>query len=573
MAKYQLTAPDGSTWEVDAPDSATEQEVLSYAQQNWQEQQPPQPNEAATQPDQGGGIGQTIGNIAAGAVRGAGSIGATILTPIDAAARAIGIENEYIGRTDRRAAMDEGLQSLGADPESLAYQGGKIGAEIAGTAGAGGALGNVAARVGLNPAVGLALKTGGFSTGGHAAATIGARAADAALRVGAGAATGATQAAMIDPDQAATGAAIGAAAPYAVKAVGKAGTALKNAIGTITTNTLGATTGAGADAVRAAFEAGKARSTAFLENVRGKASFDDIVDSAKSALSSMREQRAAAYKSGMVNIKADKTVLDFKPIDDALNNVLSTGTYKGIAIRKKAAETVDDLKAVIDEWRALPPAEYHTPEGIDALKQAVWDVAESAKPGTAGDRAVKQVYNAIKSTVTKQAPAYAKVMKDYSQASETLKELEKSLSLGNKAARDTAVRKLQSIMRNNVSTSYGNRADLVKKLEEQGGAELLPAIAGQSMNTWTPRGMVGAIEKAGVIPAAYFAPATLAAAPFASPRLVGEAAYGLGRLVGGAQDIAASNQVLQIPLRQRQALEAAARVAPFAILSNQTAQQ
>lgn len=525
--------------------------------------------------DQQSGIGQTLGNIAAGAVRGAGSIGATILAPIDAAARAVGIENDYIGRSDRRQAMDAGLEALGAQPDSLAYKGGKIAAEIAGTAGAGGALGNAAARVGLNPAVGLALKTGGFATGGPAAATVGARATDAALRVGAGAVTGATQAAMVDPEQAGTGAIIGGAAPYAVKAAGAAGRAIKNAIGTMTTNALGATTGVGADAVRVAYEAGKNKSQAFLDNLRGDASFDDIVGSAKQALSAMRAQRSAAYKSGMVDIKADKTVLNFKPIDDALNDVVGTGTFKGVSIRKKAAETIDDLKTVIDEWRALDPAEYHTPEGLDALKQAVWDVAESAKPGSNADRAVKQVYNAIKGTINKQAPAYAKVMRDYSQAAETLKELEKSLSLGNKAARDTSIRKLQSIMRNNVNTSYGNRADLVKKLEEQGGADLLPAIAGQSMNTWMPRGMVGAVEKAGVIPAAYFAPGALAAAPLTSPRLVGEAAYGLGQMLGGAGDAvnASSNALLRVPLQQRMALGAAARTAPFVILSNQTAQQ
>lgn len=527
------------------------------------------------QPQDSGGIGQTIGNIAAGAVRGAGSIGATLLTPVDAAARAVGIENSYIGRTDRREAMDAGLKTLGAEPESLAYKGGKIGAEIAGTAGIGGAIGGAAAKIGLSPAATLALKTGGFSTGGPATATIGARAADAALRVGSGAAVGGLSAGAIDPEQAGMGAVIGGAAPYAVKAAGAAGKAIKNAIGTLTTNTLGTTTGAGADAVRVAYEAGKNKSQAFIDNIRGNASFDDIVDSAKSALSAMREQRSIAYKSGMVNIKADKSVLDFKPVDDALNNVINTGSFKGVAIRKKAADTVDDLKSVVDEWRALDPAEYHTPEGFDALKQAVGDIRDSTQYGTPARRAADNVYNAVKATINRQAPTYAKVMKDYSEASNTLKELEKALSLGDKAARDTSVRKLQSLMRNNAQTSYGNRLELAKKLEEQGGAELMPAIAGQAMNSWTPRGMVGAIEKASVLPAAVLSPGALAAAPFTSPRLVGEAAYGLGRLVGGASNVGnqSGNALMMLPLQQRQALSAAARTTPLVILANQRTQQ
>ena len=74
-------------------------------------------------------------NLLGGAVRGAGSIGATLLAPFDWAARKAGIENEFIGRTDRRQAMDEALKQLGADPESIGYGVGKAGAEIAGTAG------------------------------------------------------------------------------------------------------------------------------------------------------------------------------------------------------------------------------------------------------------------------------------------------------------------------------------------------------------------------------------------------------------------------------------------------------
>ncbi len=36
MAKYEITAPDGNRYEITAPDDATEDQVLSYAQQNYQ---------------------------------------------------------------------------------------------------------------------------------------------------------------------------------------------------------------------------------------------------------------------------------------------------------------------------------------------------------------------------------------------------------------------------------------------------------------------------------------------------------------------------------------------------------
>lgn len=132
--------------------------------------------------------------------------------------------------------------------------------------------------------------------------------------------------------------------------------------------------------------------------------------------------------------------------------------------------------------------------------------------------------------------ANAKVMKDYSQASETLAEVEKALSLGNKAAADTSMRKLQSLMRNNVNTNYGNRLNLAKTLEDK-GADILPAVAGQAASSWTPRGLQGlAATGAGI--SGITNPATLAALPFTSPRLMGELSYGLGALNRGAGNLA-----------------------------------
>jgi len=89
-------------------------------------------------------------------------------------------------------------------------------------------------------------------------------------------------------------------------------------------------------------------------------------------------------------------------------------------------------------------------------------------------------------------------------------------------------------LRNNAKTNYGNRLDLARTLEEKGGVNLGPAVAGQAMNSWLPRGMVGSIEKAGMVGAPFLAPQALAAAPFMSPRLMGEAMYGAGRLSGRA---------------------------------------
>lgn len=295
-------------------------------------------------------------------------------------------------------------------------------------------------------------------------------------------------------------------------------------------NVIGGLTGTSAETLSAAFNAGKKGASDFIENMRGKVPFEDIVDRAKEGLMKMRKDRGEQYRSGMVDIKGDKSVLDMAPIVQSVEGIKSSGNFKGKVINEKSSGIVGELEAKVNDWAKSNPEEFHTPEGLDALKQAIGDIRDSTQFGTSARRAADQVYNAVKGAIQKQAPTYSKVMKDYSEASEAISEIEKTLSLGNKGSKDAAIRKLQSLMRNNAQTNYGNRLQVGKALEEGGNVELMPSIAGQAMNTWLPRGMVGALEKVGTAGAAMFAPKALMLAPFMSPRLMGEAAYGTGRL-------------------------------------------
>lgn len=514
-------------------------------------------------------LGQSAGNLLAGAVRGAGSIGATILAPYDMAKDALdgkGISLE--SNRQRRADMDFGLKELGAEPDSMLYQGGKLAGEIAGTAGVPGVLAKGAQAINAAPKVVSALASGGFKLGTEPAATVVGKVADAALRTGAGAAVGATAAGMVNPEDAGTGAVVGGAMPGAVKVAGEVGRGIKAA----SANLLGATTGTSAETVAAAFRAGKDGATDFVRNMRGQGEFDDVVATAKQGLENMRAARAAEYRNGMAKISSDKSVLDFKPIDDAMNRVMTIGNFKGVQTNKHAASTVNELADTVAQWKALDPAEYHTPEGLDALKRAIGDVRDSTQFGTPARKAADAIYNAVKGEITNQAPTYAKVMGDYQRASQTLDEITRALSLGDKASKDTAVRKLQSLMRNNAQSNYGNRLSLAADLEQQGGVSLAPAIAGQAMNTWVPRGMVGAIEKGAIGLGSILNPALLAAAPAASPRAVGEVAYALGRASGGTSRMAQALANAS-PSAMRELTEGAVRVSPVIGLAGRTSPQ
>ena len=299
--------------------------------------------------------------------------------------------------------------------------------------------------------------------------------------------------------------------------------------GKMAANTLGMTTGAGTESIRQAVKAGSEGNRTFLQHMRSDRPITEVADMARDAVDKMRQERSAAYKSGMADVSKDKTILDFAPIDKAIGKANDVGTFNNVVINRSAGDTTAKMFQLVDEWKGYDPAVFHTPEGLDALKRAIGDVRDSTEYGTPSRVAADRLYGALRDQIQAQAPGYAKTMADYAKASDELKEVTKTFSLGENATDDTAIRKLQSVMRNNVQTNYGERLRLADVLAQQ-EPNLPAALAGQAMNTVMPRGLVargGAMGGAGV--AAHLMDPTLAAMLLlTSPRLVGEAAYGAG---------------------------------------------
>lgn len=471
----------------------------------------------------GGALGQGVGNVALGAQNLVG----------------MGLEKlgaEQAGQWLQKDAAQGKAKLQGEiqpyeDQYPITVAGGRLGGEVIGTLPVGGALakgvGMAAKGVGASkyadPLV-EALRTGGASAG----AQTGVKAL--ATRVAGGAATGGASAALLNPDEVGTGMMIGGGIPIAGKLIQGAGKLAKTAIG--------GTTGVGEEALTQAFQAGKAGGKAaqdFTGAMRGTSSMDDVLQMAKQNLDAMGQQKQAAYRQGMAGVKADKTVLNLSNVDQAVNDALSMATFKGQVKNEKAAQALSQIKGEIDNWKILDPAQFHTPEGLDALKQKIGGILEDIpfEQKTARSAAGK-VYDSLKSEISKQAPEYSKVMKDYSEASDLIKEVERALSLGQKASADTAMRKLQSLMRNNVNTNYGQRTQLADALRQAGGQDFMPALAGQSLSSAMPRGIQSALSGTGGAGLALTGnlPAAAGLAAVSSPRLMGETFYGAGKAAG-----------------------------------------
>jgi hypothetical protein len=188
---------------------------------------------------------------------------------------------------------------------------------------------------------------------------------------------------------------------------------------------------------------------------------------------------------------------------------------------------------VVDDWKNQNPAEFHTAEGLDALKQTIGDLRDAAEYASPSQKVADTVYNAIKSEIVKQEPKYAAAMKGYSDASEIISEIQRHLTGGNRKSAVSSMRKLQGL----ISASGKNKSlefNLVKQLEDAGAPNLMSNLSGMALQDLAPRGLAG---QAGI---GLGGLGILAGNPvmgggflaMQSPRLMGEAALLSGRTAG-----------------------------------------
>jgi hypothetical protein len=324
---------------------------------------------------------------------------------------------------------------------------------------------------------------------------------------------------------------------------------------------LGLSTGAGPQAIEEAAKAGTTGNQQFLQNLRGEVPVKDVLQAAQSGMQALKTQRKEAYKSGIESIKPNQEIvagqplpkpapkLDFAPIETSFKQSLDNFKVQGggdvaSAIGEESLKDINKIKSVLDEWKSKKGL--HTAEGLDALKRRIDDLYRNDMSNEAKS-VLSQTRNTVKDTIIKQDKNYAKTMRDYEESLGLERELEQALSLGDKKSIDAAVRRLQSLTRNNANTSYEYRKQLADILKQKSGVDLMPALAGQALNTYVPRGLhrivpeltagsaIGGVALAG--PAGL---APLATLPLQSPRLVGEATYAAGKMARPVLNLANS---------------------------------
>lgn len=177
---------------------------------------------------------------------------------------------------------------------------------------------------------------------------------------------------------------------------------------------------------------------------------------------------------------ADKTRLDFGSIKNQFNNMQKGIQLKGqskLDLLPAQQAHLDDLSNLIDTYAKKPSL--HTSVGVDLFKQTVTEKLgriDSPSPSVANIYG-KTAENARK-LISSENRRYAPSMKAYENAINTLDDIR--LSIGNENVPPASLlNKFNGLLKETGPAEY--RMDLINKLQDKTGINIMPMIAGQTL--------------------------------------------------------------------------------------------
>lgn len=353
-----------------------------------------------------------------------------------------------------------------------------------------------------------------------AAGLVGRSAAGAAAGLGADAARDLEEGREVRPG---AGTAIGGLVPLVGPALGR-----------IAGESSGILTGSGYGTLKRGFEAareGGEVGDAFRHALRGKVEPEAIVDDARNALGEIVGRRNEEYEQLLSSMKGSHQQLDVSPIFNEFKKQLSRFGVSGNPQELDFSRSVfrfnnrakEDIQTVAREMADFGLKEGdRTPVGVDRLKRSFANLYGDNRDSRALVEAMRKKTRETLSNV----PGYDKSMAIYSDMTDSIDDIRKGLSLGDKAATDTAFKKLTSALRQNQEF----RKVLIGELDKETGGTLSAKIAGQQLSEFAPRGLMRAVVGGGTLTAIAtgMLPALLLLIK-TSPRIAGEIAQVLGK--------------------------------------------
>lgn len=280
----------------------------------------------------------------------------------------------------------------------------------------------------------------------------------------------------------------------------------------------GATTQKGDQAIKNAYSAGQRGSRGFAEGKKMTA--EEIVKTAQEGRNEIQRAASRAISEG-------KNAIGNQPVDKkGLYNSLrdwweNRYIYNGTNLASKGEQKVlNEAEKIISRLTRKKNIDVKT---LDVVKQQIYKIV----PENVNDRAAKaardSIYGIVSDYLNKASPEYASVMRPYVQAMEELGRIAEGAGVketGTKVA--TAINKLVKASKN------PETAGIIQKI---GGQDLVDRLAGYDLRSALPETQIGRMIAAGVAGAGLgTGGSALSWLPLMSPRIMGNVAYGAGRL-------------------------------------------
>jgi len=272
---------------------------------------------------------------------------------------------------------------------------------------------------------------------------------------------------------------------------------------------------------------------------------DDIFNSVKSGLNSLRNIRAKDYQKSLAKIKLNNTQLDnitggvrTKAVDLLEQfdiKITPPGERVGGNLLDFSNSTIvkgQDVvqKALNDVMRWVD----NTPVGLDKLKRRLFQFGDqlSSRENKQAKLIVQDLAHSVDSGLKKNVKGYENMTSGYRKASELINEIERTLSIGGKKSKETGLKKILTSLR----TNNEQRKELLSILDPQGKNDIVGRVAGAQLAEVLPRGLSGVFTPLaggaiGVLNPS-FIPQILALVALSSPRIVAELTNVLGRVTG-----------------------------------------
>lgn len=304
-----------------------------------------------------------------------------------------------------------------------------------------------------------------------------------------------------------------------LNAIIQAGKPVASLTGKVAAPVLGRLTGTGTEAVKAAMEP----SQDFTDTMRGAKTEQDVLGEFKDALQNIKNQRAQDYQGKLAEVSQQKGPLDLTPVRDFVQKQLDHYNIKEVPDMPDLTDFpskrpgMQDLQAyskALEQWKAQygnakpgtldfsrstisNPASQKdvaelirdvnswddaTPLGVDTLKRRIGDIFTPSSQARAFVAGTKQEIKNVLSTV----PGYSDMTQGYHVASDLIDNIDRDLSLSGKNP-GTAIRKLSTAL--NQNNKY--RQTMVEALDNYSQSNLKDQLAGLSMNSPVPRGLMG----------------------------------------------------------------------------------